>query len=53
MGAPILWTCSSGWLGRWRRGSPAGRRANYANEVGEMHELAAEDVGEPTQGESG
>jgi Protein of unknown function (DUF2721) len=28
-------------------------QANYANEVGEMHELAAEEVGEPTQGESG
>jgi cytochrome c biogenesis protein CcdA len=28
-------------------------QANYANEVGEMHELAAEGVGEPTRGESG
>jgi hypothetical protein len=28
-------------------------QANYANEVGELHELAAEDVGEPAQGESG
>jgi cytochrome c biogenesis protein CcdA len=27
-------------------------QANYANEVGEMHELAAEGVGEPTHGES-
>jgi hypothetical protein len=28
-------------------------QANYATEVGEMHELAAEEVGEPTRGESG
>ena len=28
-------------------------QANCANEVGEMHELAAEGVGEPTHGESG
>ena len=28
-------------------------QANYANEVGEMHELAAEGVSEPTRGESG
>jgi hypothetical protein len=28
-------------------------QANYANEVGEMHELAAEGVGEPTHGEPG
>ena len=28
-------------------------QANDANEVGEMHELAAEDVDEPTRGESG
>ena len=28
-------------------------QANHANEVGEMHELAAEGVGEPTHGESG
>jgi hypothetical protein len=27
-------------------------QANYANEVGEMHELAAEGVGEPTRGKS-
>jgi Protein of unknown function (DUF2721) len=28
-------------------------QANYANEVGEMHELAEEGVGEPTRGELG
>jgi cytochrome c biogenesis protein CcdA len=28
-------------------------QANYATEVGEMHELAAEGVGEPTRGGSG
>src|ERR1700723_4045548 len=28
-------------------------QADYANKVGEMHELAAEGVGEPTHGESG
>ena len=28
-------------------------QANYATEVGEMHELAAEGVDEPTRGESG
>ena len=28
-------------------------QANYANEVGEMHELAGEEVGKPRHGESG
>ena len=28
-------------------------QTNHANEIGEMHELAAEGVGEPTPGGSG
>ena len=56
---PLVWRCFSQWahsvaflIEMLLAGRGLREQANYANEVGEMHELAAEGVGEPTRGKS-